>query len=276
MRNSIPATDQSNQLKMSAQLPALSAITARCQDGCFAAGTLVHTKEGPRPIEEIQVGDWVLSKPESGQGEREYKRVTKTVASEERIVRWLSIGGLQNEGIRRYCNLVVTPEHPIWVESRHYEPAKKIKQGWRAAEKVRGGFPYTNYVEVLNPKYAPTSGEFFKPRPDEMKDPPERQRYAGNVPLFAAGPKDVAWAPSSSAALQSCGSHWHIPTMSVLNSFVNAPYQTEKGQPRIKQADVLFKTTVYNLAVEDFHTYYVGNMGVWVHALDTAQAQSAH
>ena len=53
----------------------------------FAKGTLVHTQEGPKPIEEIQVGDWVLSKPENG-GEQAYKRVLKTFAHPpERIVR---------------------------------------------------------------------------------------------------------------------------------------------------------------------------------------------
>ncbi|MCL2076530.1 MAG: Hint domain-containing protein [Betaproteobacteria bacterium] len=35
--------------------------------GCFIAGTLVHTREGLVPIEQIKVGDWVLSKPESGE-----------------------------------------------------------------------------------------------------------------------------------------------------------------------------------------------------------------
>lgn len=29
------------------------------------AGTLVHTKEGLKPIEQLKVGDWVLSRPEN-------------------------------------------------------------------------------------------------------------------------------------------------------------------------------------------------------------------
>jgi hypothetical protein len=45
---------------------------------CFAAGTLVHTKEGLVPIEQIKVGDWVLSKPEN-RGEQAYKRVLKAI-----------------------------------------------------------------------------------------------------------------------------------------------------------------------------------------------------
>lgn len=37
--------------------------------GCFIAGTLVHTKDGLKPIEQIKVGDWVLSRPENPEGE---------------------------------------------------------------------------------------------------------------------------------------------------------------------------------------------------------------
>ena len=37
-------------------------------DPCFAAGTLVHTINGLVPIEQIKVGDLVLSKPEDGGG----------------------------------------------------------------------------------------------------------------------------------------------------------------------------------------------------------------
>lgn len=30
------------------------------------AGTLVHTRDGLKPIEQIEAGDWVLSRPENG------------------------------------------------------------------------------------------------------------------------------------------------------------------------------------------------------------------
>ncbi|MDP3799333.1 MAG: hypothetical protein Q8R06_19690, partial [Polaromonas sp.] len=33
---------------------------------CFAAGTLVHTDQGPLPIEKVRVGTKVLSQPENG------------------------------------------------------------------------------------------------------------------------------------------------------------------------------------------------------------------
>ena len=37
-----------------------------CPIDCFVAGTLVHTRSGPVPIEQIKVGDLVLSHPDQG------------------------------------------------------------------------------------------------------------------------------------------------------------------------------------------------------------------
>jgi hypothetical protein len=44
----------------------------------FVSGTLVHTRNGPVAIERIRVGDVVLSRAENGDGEHEYRPVTKT------------------------------------------------------------------------------------------------------------------------------------------------------------------------------------------------------
>ena len=78
---------------------------------CFVAGTLVHTNEGLRPIEAIKVGDYVLSKPESGIGELAYKRVTKTFVHENREVFGVRYGIGGGKG----ALLVTTAEHPFWV-----------------------------------------------------------------------------------------------------------------------------------------------------------------
>jgi hypothetical protein len=45
----------------------------------FVAGTLVHTDKGLVPIEQLKVGDMVLSKHESGEGEQAYKPVVRDV-----------------------------------------------------------------------------------------------------------------------------------------------------------------------------------------------------
>lgn len=63
-------------------------------DRCFAAGTLVNAVSGLVPIEEIKVGDLVLSQPEQG-GERSYKRVTKTFTHDFQQVMLLDVGLLE-------------------------------------------------------------------------------------------------------------------------------------------------------------------------------------
>ena len=47
-------------------------------NGCFIAGTLVTTRSGLKPIEEIKIGDYVLSRNEET-GEDSYKKVTDTL-----------------------------------------------------------------------------------------------------------------------------------------------------------------------------------------------------
>lgn len=63
-------------------------------DPCFAAGTLVHTSNGLVPIEQIKVGDLVLSQPEDG-GELSYKPVTRTFEHDFKEVMLLDVGLLQ-------------------------------------------------------------------------------------------------------------------------------------------------------------------------------------
>ena len=80
----------------------------------FVAGTLVHTKEGLRPIEEINVGDYVLSKPENG-GELAYKRVTKSFVRENSELFGMEFAVDIGNGYENQVSLVTTAEHPFWV-----------------------------------------------------------------------------------------------------------------------------------------------------------------
>ena len=54
--------------------------------GCFIKGTLVETEEGWTPIDELKVGDWVMSRPENGIGEAVPKRVVNTFCFEGKEV----------------------------------------------------------------------------------------------------------------------------------------------------------------------------------------------
>ena len=102
---------------------------------CFVAGTLVHTKDGLKPIEQIKVGDYVLSKPDSGVGEQEYKRVTETFVRDGQDI-WLVQYIVSGEKTSRA--LVVTGNHPIWKEH----------VGWTTVNNLKGGMAFA-YIAMI-------------------------------------------------------------------------------------------------------------------------------
>lgn len=77
----------------------------------FAKGTLVHTNKGLVPIQELKVGDMVLSLSENGEGETAYKRVVNTFKSAEKKE---LMGGL--------FGIFCTDDHPFWEIGRGWVP----------------------------------------------------------------------------------------------------------------------------------------------------------
>lgn len=189
---------------------------------CFVAGTLVHTKEGLKPIEQLKVGDYVLSKPDSGEGEQAYKRVTQTFvreAEELYLVQYV----IGNEVTMN--SLVVTGNHPFWKDG----------WGWTAVHALKGGDFLLSY---------------------NSDDDPWIFRVIG---VFATDTPDVGWAGGRDT---SRFDYEEGPTVDLRNGQVkvNQPDEDEYGE-----GNGPFKQLVYNIEVEDFHTYYVGEAGVWVH-----------
>jgi hypothetical protein len=88
----------------------------------FVAGTLVHTKSGLKPIEEICVGDWVLSHPEGDvppsrlrEGhDYSYRQVTKTYVHDDQPIVHVTYLQATGDGIIEI--LRVTPNHPIYIK----------------------------------------------------------------------------------------------------------------------------------------------------------------
>ena len=68
--------------------------------GCFMKGTLVETEEGWTPIDELKVGDWVMSRPENGIGEAVPKRVVNTFCYEDKEVVMLNFSCFPNRNGR--------------------------------------------------------------------------------------------------------------------------------------------------------------------------------
>ncbi|MEY4509472.1 MAG: hypothetical protein RLZZ450_1594 [Pseudomonadota bacterium] len=98
--------------------PACTGMGCTIPGQCFAAGTLVHTSQGDRPIESLVAGDLVWSRSDVT-GELALKPITRTFVNPDATVLPLELAGRDhNESI------VSTPSHPFWVEG----------EGWKHAE----------------------------------------------------------------------------------------------------------------------------------------------
>ena len=84
------------------------------QEGvCFEGNTLIKTKTGYISIENLKVGDMVLSKNEET-GEIGFKRISKTFKKQTDKLIELTI---ENEKI------LTTPTHPFWVSDYGWKEA---------------------------------------------------------------------------------------------------------------------------------------------------------
>jgi hypothetical protein len=105
---------------------------------CFVAGTPVHTKEGLKPIEEIKVGDEVLSYDQQTK-RTEYKPVTQTYIKQATSLVAVTVAG-------ETAPIVATPEHPFLIRRARDGLASGDDDGeWKAAGELQVG------AEVLRP-----------------------------------------------------------------------------------------------------------------------------
>ncbi|HEY0705956.1 MAG TPA: polymorphic toxin-type HINT domain-containing protein [Polyangia bacterium] len=92
---------------------------------CFVAGTLVATRDGLQPIENITPGTEVLSRPETGTGEVAWKPVVQTFVSTSRsLVRLTTL-----DHLGRQETFDTTGNHPFQVEGRGWLEARVLIPG---------------------------------------------------------------------------------------------------------------------------------------------------
>jgi hypothetical protein len=102
---------------------------------CFTAGTKVHTLGGTKVIEDIRVGDVVLSWNEDS-GEKEYKTVTELFLHEVELLYELSFQRPNEDSLVSLVDeakIKTTWNHPFWVvdkqawiEARHLKAGDKV------------------------------------------------------------------------------------------------------------------------------------------------------
>ena len=106
---------------------------------CFAAGTLVHTRKGLKPIEDIQIGDEVKSmNPQTG--EIAYKKVTNTHTNHFDPVGLIS---LRDETDGSETHLSVTATHPFYHWKNGWTHASLLKVGDKLIEDDGGTLTVT-------------------------------------------------------------------------------------------------------------------------------------
>ncbi len=145
---------------------------------CFVAGTLVHTRDGLKAIEEIKVGDVVISKSDTT-GEVSYRKVANTFVRQTDAIYKVSFA----DG----TTLETTWNHPFRV----------------------------------------------------LKSDVKGQNFALENTVWTQA-KDLV---EGDVAFTANGATLNIVSISIDNR----------------------DETVYNFEVEEFHTYFVGEVGVWVH-----------
>jgi hypothetical protein len=99
----------------------------------FVAGTLVHTREGLKAIEEVRVGDWVMTNAHDAirvstqvdVGEPIYHQVLETYITEDSPIG--EIRYVQPDG--EYGFLCVALHHPIMIKGKGYMLAGELKYG---------------------------------------------------------------------------------------------------------------------------------------------------
>jgi len=91
---------------------------------CFPAGTLIATEDGDRPIEDVRVGDRVLSRdPESG--EIALRSVLWLKAPEPKPL--VAVVVHRADGVEE--TIRTTGSHPFWVEGKGWTPVDELASG---------------------------------------------------------------------------------------------------------------------------------------------------
>jgi hypothetical protein len=204
----------------------------------FVAGTLVHTNNGLVPIEQLKIGDKVLSRAENDpEGDLIYKPVTETRQFQSKTLHFLRMGITGGTDQASVSGVITTPNHPFWVKN----------YGWKRADLLRMG----DTVLLANGLDA-TVFEWG--------------------PIFATDTPNVGWVP---VFYEIHGFHENGFLIDLRNNSINSDlfdvksrviYGDVAGDYRFKSVEEsLYISDVYNITVAETHTYFVNYYGVWVH-----------
>ncbi|WP_230655783.1 hypothetical protein [Psychrobacter sp. I-STPA10] len=255
------------------------------QTACFVGCTLVRMADGTlwKRIDDMEVGDMVLAMPEDGIGEAVPKRVTKTFKFEDKAVWYIGVArhdkgmGYTAEGF------AVTAEHPFCV----YGYAPKVTEVGKHNPIEFYDTPQWKRVDELLQGDVLYSG---------AKD---RYYLVNSVKPFAKSflPK-YAWLQGGESMydwqFEEVGTDWDLLSeeKGILGAnILQLGDDMDENDANIIVDDTVppypkyhldgytgnrvhgtqyapYTTTVYNIEVEDYHTYCIGGSGILVHDTD--------
>jgi hypothetical protein len=234
----------------------------------FVAGTLVHTDKGLVPIQDIEVGDMVLSRPEWGDKNvpTEYKRVSRAFCSgKSAIYRVVYIDNdeeyIDGEQIKAKA-MFVSKNHHVWIEKREeWITVRDLKDYETVLSSFDSSKDYT-VVSVYPIFEIEVSSTYLA-------------NIAISLPLNKFGhctQSDIR--PDIDAIIFSTSNELQCHKIEEWGDLYDINYgKNSIPEEIIKEFDTLdvntsnnfFNTKVYNIELKDFHTYFIGHAGLWVH-----------
>jgi Protein of unknown function (DUF1557). len=229
----------------------------------FPAGTRVHTDKGLVPIQEIKVGDMVLSKPENGEGELCYKPVIRTVSYDNKEIWELTyfeikastdvsklykgkLLQLSRKG-KMFSNMA-TPNHPFWVKGL----------GWTHLDELKNG----QIIETHDPEIFVLVFMVNPLRKTTMTNV-AGSYHPSNV--FDADKKGIDIEDVEYFSLYEFGD---LGASGMVGE--NSPSPHIVNNQEVHVLTEVFSQKVHNFEVGDFHTYFVTKRGLWVHNTNCA------
>lgn len=236
----------------------------------FPAGTRVHTDKGLVPIQEIKAGDMVLSRPEweGKNAPTEYKRVKRAFCSGENLIYRLMYVDNDEGDTYEYASgkklkvkvLFVSGHHPIWVEGeRDWLPACNLD--FVNGEQLSSFNSNKAYTLLSSYPVLKVDNYHIDSNKNELLD-------VGSVGFCYEN-------KNSAIDMITVNTDDGLKVYTIPDW--NNEYDFEYPYAGIPQEEIdyldnldihtngILSTNVYTLEVEGFHTYFVGEDGIWVH-----------
>lgn len=194
----------------------------------FAAGTRLKTPEKILDIRDVKVGDLVMSR--SPEGNIAYKRVTSVKAEPDQPICFLSKTELAH--YPSFVAMYLTPDQLIWISG----------QGWVRANQVETvGFDQKR--KKLTGQILFLDGAMGV--------------ICNRVGLYQTPKQNTAWVPISEHSQTGMIINFSSRGDSMIEEWNARQFDNEYWE---EEKNLVFKTTVYGLDVEDWHTYFPGGV----------------